>query len=153
MGKGKTIFWLLAAAALVFMLNEKNQFISVKKKSNGKGKTNVVTPDEKRRKEKNAVVGKIESLVMMKRVLRRSGVVVISFSARWCDPCQRSKPTFKYLSSEYEDRANFFAVDVDKSMILQRRHSINELPTFIVFFDGDEKGRHCLLYTSDAADE
>lgn len=40
--------------------------------------------------------------------------IVIDFFATWCGPCVMIKPIFETISQEYEGKAVFIKIDVDK---------------------------------------
>jgi thiol-disulfide isomerase/thioredoxin len=61
-----------------------------------------------------------------------------------CPPCKLMKPLFYALKKEWADRVPFYYVDVDDSdsnAAFAKKHNIKSIPTFILFHDGEEKGR------------
>ncbi|KAL2781894.1 thioredoxin domain-containing protein 8 isoform d [Daubentonia madagascariensis] len=76
----------------------------------------------------------IKDMNELKTFLQAAGhkLVVVEFSAKWCDPCQRIYPIFHALSLQYP--SVFFAnVDVDDSPELAETCNIKALPTFQMF--------------------
>lgn len=55
---------------------------------------------------------------------------ILYFTASWCGPCQRIKPTFYKLEKEYDD-ISFNAIDVDMNPDLSEKYEIESMPTFI----------------------
>ena len=65
-----------------------------------------------------------------------SGLVFVDFSADWCGPCRMITPILEDLSKEYENKVNFFKVDVDENSTLAEKFRIMSVPTIIIFKDG-----------------
>jgi thioredoxin 1 len=62
--------------------------------------------------------------------------IVIDFFATWCGPCVMIKPIFETISHEYEGKAVFIKIDVDKCEELSAQFGIQAMPTFIVVKGG-----------------
>lgn len=62
--------------------------------------------------------------------------LVIDFSATWCGPCHRFKPTFDQVAEEYADRANFASADVDECTDLASAYKIESIP-FVLILNPD----------------
>lgn len=71
---------------------------------------------------------------------KRSVVTVIDFYADWCQPCQRAKPTFRFLADRFREdhRVLFVMVNSDRHGDCSRRFNVSVLPTFICMLDGQE---------------
>jgi thioredoxin 1 len=63
---------------------------------------------------------------------------VIMFSASWCGPCQRAKPTFLALKEELKD-VQMEIVDVNQQEDLAHEHDIRAVPTFVLFNEEDDE--------------
>ncbi len=63
---------------------------------------------------------------------------VIEFSAVWCGPCKRFKPTFDKVSAQYASQVTFQSVDIDDPAKedLVNRYNVNSVPT-CVFLRGN----------------
>ena len=61
--------------------------------------------------------------------------VIVDFQADWCGACRAMDPLFRRLSAEYEGRAVFARVDVDREPGLTRRFRVSSIPTFIILQD------------------
>lgn len=62
--------------------------------------------------------------------------LVIDFSATWCGPCQRFKPTFHQVAEEYASRATFATADVDECTQLASQYKIESIP-FVLIINPD----------------
>jgi len=70
------------------------------------------------------------------RVLRADKPVLVDFFATWCVYCKKLAPTIGELAGEYEGRAGFVEVDVDRSPPLAKTYGVEGLPTVLVFGGG-----------------
>jgi len=70
----------------------------------------------------------------------KSGVSVVDFWAGWCVPCQIFAPVLEELAGEMESVA-FCKVNIEENDELARQFSITNIPTVIVFKDGEPVSR------------
>ncbi len=68
--------------------------------------------------------------------IEKNEVTVVDFFATWCGPCKMLAPVFEELGNEMKDKANFFKVDIDKSLKIAQQYGINTVPTMLVFKNG-----------------
>lgn len=61
--------------------------------------------------------------------------VLVAFTAEWCGPCQGMKPALNALARETETVV--VTADVDECESLASDHAIRQLPTQLVFVDGE----------------
>jgi len=66
----------------------------------------------------------------------RGKVVLVDFWATWCGPCHMLKPVFRSVAAEYQGRAKFGSLDVDRSPVTAGKYNIRSLPTLILFKNG-----------------
>ncbi|XP_057321385.1 thioredoxin-like protein 1 [Microplitis mediator] len=59
-------------------------------------------------------------------------LVIVDFTATWCQPCQRIAPVFQQLSAQYPN-AVFLKVDVDKLPETAASQNVSSMPTFIFY--------------------
>ncbi|KAI9100386.1 PITH domain-containing protein [Phlyctochytrium arcticum] len=64
-------------------------------------------------------------------------LVVVDFTASWCQPCQMMKPVFAALSTQYR-HVTFAQVDVDHVKPVAQTAGVTAMPTF-QFFKGGAK--------------
>jgi thioredoxin 1 len=59
------------------------------------------------------------------------------FTATWCGPCKRIKPTYEKMKHDF-DSINFVMVDVDQDVQTTQKFSISSMPTFVAL-NGEEE--------------
>lgn len=69
-------------------------------------------------------------------VLQAKGPVVVDFYATWCGPCKQMMPVIAKLAAQYDGRAKFVRVDIDKNRTLAAQYQVTAIPTFVLFKDG-----------------
>jgi thioredoxin 1 len=67
--------------------------------------------------------------------------VLIDFSAEWCQPCRMMPPILKQVKAELGDRIRILKVDVDKNPAIARKWMIQNVPTLMIFKNGETKFR------------
>lgn len=70
-------------------------------------------------------------------VLKSNKPVVVDFWAAWCGPCRMVGPIIEELSQEYDGKAVVGKVDVDKHQQYAAKFGIRNIPTVLVFKDGE----------------
>jgi thioredoxin 1 len=70
-------------------------------------------------------------------VLNSNQVVLVDFSAEWCGPCKMLAPIIDELSNEVQGNAKVFKVDVDQSRDVAQKYNIMNVPTVIIFKNGE----------------
>ncbi len=73
------------------------------------------------------------------KLVESGETVVCDFWATWCGPCRMLGPILEKLSGEFEGRAKFVKVDVDKNGDLAASLGIFSIPEVYVFADGQVK--------------
>lgn len=72
-----------------------------------------------------------------KQVVEDSKVpVLVDFWAERCAPCRLVAPVLDELAREFDGKASFAKVDVDKNSALASRYGVMSLPTLILFKNG-----------------
>ena len=74
-------------------------------------------------------------------VLKSDKPVMVDFWAEWCGPCRMVGPIMEELSNEYAGKAVVGKVDVDNNQQFAAKYGIRNIPTVLVFKDGEEVGR------------
>jgi len=74
-------------------------------------------------------------------VLQSEKPVVVDFWAAWCGPCRMVGPVIDELANEYEGRAVVGKVDVDANQEFAAKYSVRNIPTVLVFQNGQVVSR------------
>jgi len=69
-------------------------------------------------------------------VLEASVPVLVDFWAQWCGPCLMLAPTIDELASAFQGKAKVGKVDVDSSPTLASMYGIQNIPTVVIFHNG-----------------
>ena len=62
--------------------------------------------------------------------------VLVDFWATWCGPCRMIAPIVEELAGEYADKVIVAKVDVDEQSELAQRYRIMNIPTLMLFKQG-----------------
>ena len=71
----------------------------------------------------------------LNKIVSENETVIVQFSASWCGNCRIMKPKFKKLASENE-AIPFVLVDAEKFPESRKMATVDNLPTFATFKDG-----------------
>jgi thioredoxin 1 len=67
--------------------------------------------------------------------------LLIDFWAPWCQPCLRAAPVLKEIHDENADRFDVAKVNVENYPMFNERFSIQGIPCFVIFQNGEEVDR------------
>lgn len=70
-------------------------------------------------------------------VLQSDKPVVVDFWAAWCGPCRMVAPIMDQLTSEFEGKAVITKVDVDANQEFAAKYGVRNIPTVLVFKNGE----------------
>lgn len=79
--------------------------------------------------------------------IKASGVLLLDCWAEWCAPCRALSPILAKLADEYNGELRVAKVNVDEHTELSRRLAVRNLPTLVLFRDGQELARRSGLLT------
>ena len=76
----------------------------------------------------------------LQELLSGEPLAFVQFSAGWCGNCRIMKPKFKKSAVDH-DSAAFFLVDAEKFPLSRKLASVDNLPTFAAFRNGECVGQ------------
>lgn len=82
-------------------------------------------------------------------VLNSDKPVMVDFWAAWCGPCRMVGPIIDELSNEYADKAVIGKVDVDKNQEYAAKYGVRNIPTVLVFKNGEVVKRQVGVATKE----
>lgn len=76
-----------------------------------------------------------------KEITKAAGVALVDFWADWCMPCKMIAPTVEEIARDYAGKVKVAKVEVDEAGEVASRFNVMNIPTLIIFKDGEEAGR------------
>jgi len=74
-------------------------------------------------------------------VLKSDKPVMVDFWAAWCGPCRMVGPIIDQIGEEYGDKAVVGKVDVDANQEFAAKYGVRNIPTVLIFQNGEVVGR------------
>ncbi len=67
--------------------------------------------------------------------------VLVDFWAEWCPPCKKLGPTLEQVAEELQGRLKIVKVNTQEAVALTTQYGIMNIPTMIIFKNGEEVTR------------
>ena len=83
----------------------------------------------------------------------KNGLTLVDFNAPWCAPCRTQEPILEKISSDYDDKAAFAAMNVDENQDVASSLGIKGIPTLIIFKNNKEIQRFVGVQSYESLDE
>ena len=64
-------------------------------------------------------------------LLKEGDIMLLKFTADWCNPCKAIQPFFEELSGRYAGEADFLTIDVDEFEGIASKYKVAMMPTFV----------------------
>ncbi len=74
-------------------------------------------------------------------VLQADVPVLVDFYADWCGPCKMMAPVVEEIAEEVVGRAEVCKLNVDQNMTLAQKYQVMNIPTFLIFKNGEVADR------------
>ena len=74
-------------------------------------------------------------------VLKSDKPVMVDFWAEWCGPCRMVGPIMEELSNDFQGKAVVGKLDVDSNQEFAAKFGVRNIPTVLVFKNGELVGR------------
>lgn len=79
--------------------------------------------------------------ILRRKCCNRDKPVLVDFFADWCGPCKMMAPVVEQLAEELEGKAKVGKLNIDENMDIAEKYRVMNIPTFLIFKDGQEKER------------
>jgi len=82
-----------------------------------------------------------------------TGLVLVDIKAEWCNPCKVISPLVDQISSDYQGRLSVGKLDADGSRDLISELGVRNIPTLLLYKDGEIVERNTGMVTKEKIEE
>lgn len=72
---------------------------------------------------------------------KSKGLALVDIKAEWCGPCKTLSPIIDKISNEYHGKLSVGKMDADENRDLVMELGIRNIPTLLLYKEGEEVGR------------
>ena len=72
-------------------------------------------------------------------IIKSSTPVVVDFFATWCAPCKMMAPILQQVKGQLGENVRILKIDVDKNQEIAARYQVRNVPTLMIFQNGQKK--------------
>ncbi len=88
-----------------------------------------------------ANVAEVNEGQFQNEVISSTQPVIVDFWAPWCSPCRAIAPLLEELAKENAGRVKVAKINVDQNQSLAASYDVQNIPTLLVFKNGQEVDR------------
>lgn len=97
----------------------------------------------------NATRNEGMSKAQFRTALTSNKPVLVNFFAPWCAPCRKMAPMLEEFGNKHQSEISFLKLNADENNALRESLGITEIPTFMVYKNGEETWKHVGLVDED----
>ena len=73
-------------------------------------------------------------------VIQAEHPVLVDFWAEWCGPCRMMAPVLEQVAEQWGPRLKIVKMDIDANPVTPTKYGIRQIPTLLLFKDGQVLG-------------